>query len=579
MMAVCICMSLLILSASKFVSDKIGRSFETNSEVFTQFFSSTISTGTRLKRGAMIEPQIATALATEGLSIDVVRVVHSDGTVVSTQFGEGVNASRADDLPVADAMQAASSVAIGADLLVRTPIILGTGEEALVVGELAILWNRGVVDAQIQQFQIRFASEALIAAIALAAATGVVLVILAVRPLRTLNRALRDVTEDKNEIELPRSRSTEVSEINASMEVLQQRSQERATVLVGLTETVSRARLGDFSYRLGEQNDVCAKLDQLMAEIEHGLSSTNAVLARMANGDLAARMEGQFQGEFAKLQSHLNGTGEALSAAIVSIATSANEVDNTASTLSDSITDLSTRTQNGAASLEESTAAITNIADGLKASEGATNEAQARAKEAIERAASGEQIVGQAMTRMGDIAKHSDEIGQIISMIDDVAFQTNLLALNAGVEAARAGESGRGFAVVAQEVRALAQRASQSAADIKALITKSSAEVQAGVGMVEKAGEAIREIVDVIGALSESVTEVAEHTAGQSLSIVEVSQAIQSLDLDTQRNANMVVEAASMSEAMLENANLVISSTQQFKLAQVSKGESLSTAA
>lgn len=570
LLSVGMCMTILIMSASNYVSDRIGRNYNSNSSLFTEFLSKQINTGTRLKRGAMIAPQISSALATDGLTIDLVRIVHTDGTPVLTQLREGADEILADALPAPEFETILSSGIIGKDLFVRTPITLGSGEDAVIVGELAVLWNRDNLFAQIADFRKNIIHYAVVAAIALALSTILALFILAVRPLRVFNTALQGITEDAEHLEFPRSNCSEIVEIRDSMTVLQKRSVERAKLLDGLSETVSSARAGDFSMRLNDSSDTSSKINDLMSTMEDGLTATREVLSRLSNGDLTARMTGEFHGEFAQLQLHVNETAEALNTAIESVFRSAGEVNIQSQSLSKYVADLSQRTQLGAASLEESNAAIARIADGLKASEASTQLAKKQANNAIDRAAAGEAVVYETMDRMNNIAKHSQEIGQIITMIDDVAFQTNLLALNAGVEAARAGESGRGFAVVAQEVRGLAQRASESASEIKARINKSSSEVDAGVGMVERAGEAIREIVEVIKNLSESVAEVNETTSNQAMSIEEVSESIQSLDLATQRNAEMVDETSTVAEKMRRNASDMISATEGFQLKRAS---------
>jgi methyl-accepting chemotaxis protein len=167
---------------------------------------------------------------------------------------------------------------------------------------------------------------------------------------------------------------------------------------------------------------------------------------------------------------------------------------------------------------------------------------------------------------MDRIEQASGEIGNIINVIDEIAFQTNLLALNAGVEAARAGEAGKGFAVVAQEVRELAQRSATAAKGIKELITKSSSEVQSGVKLVSSTGEALNEIQDRINRIASQMESIAQAASEQSTGLQEVSIAVNQMDQVTQQNAAMVEEAAASSTKLADETNVLNGLIARFKL-------------
>ena len=158
---------------------------------------------------------------------------------------------------------------------------------------------------------------------------------------------------------------------------------------------------------------------------------------------------------------------------------------------------------------------------------------------------------------MSAIEASSRQIGQIIGVIDEIAFQTNLLALNAGVEAARAGEAGRGFAVVASEVRALAQRSAQAAKEIKALISASSHQVERGVSLVDDTGQALQGIVDRVAEIDGLVSDISVSAQEQATGLSQVNTAVNQMDHVTQQNAAMVEEAtAAAVQLRQETGNL-----------------------
>ncbi len=180
-------------------------------------------------------------------------------------------------------------------------------------------------------------------------------------------------------------------------------------------------------------------------------------------------------------------------------------------------------------------------------------------------AGKGVDVVGQVVMTMNDINESSRKIGDIISVIDDIAFQTNILALNAAVEAARAGEQGRGFAVVAVEVRNLAQRAATAAGEIKDLITDSVGKVSAGSKLVTQAGQTMEEIVNSIRGVTEMMAEITAASAEQSSGIEQVNQAIAQMDEVTQQNAALVEQAAAAAESLDEQAQNMAAMVGGFK--------------
>ena len=167
---------------------------------------------------------------------------------------------------------------------------------------------------------------------------------------------------------------------------------------------------------------------------------------------------------------------------------------------------------------------------------------------------------------MGEIERSSNEIGNIIGVIDEIAFQTNLLALNAGVEAARAGDAGRGFAVVASEVRALAQRSAEAAKEIKTLISASSRQVEEGVQLVGDTGEALKRIGGQIERVTSITGEIVASSQEQSSGLKQVNVAVAQMDQVTQQNAAMVEEATAASQSLAQDARELDRMMGQFSL-------------
>jgi methyl-accepting chemotaxis protein len=233
--------------------------------------------------------------------------------------------------------------------------------------------------------------------------------------------------------------------------------------------------------------------------------------------------------------------------------------------------DLSRRTEQQASSLEETAAALDEItATVKKAAEGATHARKvvAGTKEDAER--SGE-VVRKAVEAMGGIEKSSQQIGQIIGVIDEIAFQTNLLALNAGVEAARAGDAGRGFAVVASEVRALAQRSAEAAKEIKALISTSTTQVGEGVQLVAETGKSLESIMSKVAEINTVVSDIAAGAQEQATGLQQVNTAVNEMDKVTQQNAAMAEEATAAGRSLAQEAETLTSLVAQFRLGNVAE--------
>lgn len=309
------------------------------------------------------------------------------------------------------------------------------------------------------------------------------------------------------------------------------------------------------------------KADQQRAEaMAQATSGLAEGLQQLAGGNLTYKLNQAFAPEFESLRANFNATVEKLQDAMSAVTQSAGAIDSGSREMSDSASNLSKRTEQQAASLEETAAALDQITVNVTNSSKRTDEARVMASEANVSAQRSGEVVASAVDAMNRIEQSSNQITSIIGVIDEIAFQTNLLALNAGVEAARAGEAGKGFAVVAQEVRELAQRSASAAKEIKELIRKSADEVDNGVKLVTATGEVLKIIGDQVVSINAQLDAIATSAREQSVGLKEVNIAVNQMDQVTQQNAAMVEEATAASASLATEAERLRHLMSQFQL-------------
>ena len=328
---------------------------------------------------------------------------------------------------------------------------------------------------------------------------------------------------------------------------------------------------GDFSKRVeeeleGELGHLRENMNQSLDSLAAAFDEISATAEALAGGDLTRRVEGEFQGRVLAVQEDMNRSLENLQELVGRVRSAAAEVQGAATEISQGNTDLSQRTEEQASSLEETSSNIEEITSTVRQTADNSSQANQLVDEARNRAEQGGQVVSSAVEAMGAITESSQKIGDIIKLIDDIAFQTNLLALNAAVEAARAGEHGRGFAVVASEVRNLAQRSADSAKEIRALIEDSEGKVEEGSRLVNETGESLEAIVDGVKKVSDIVGEIAAAAREQSTGIEQVNEAVSQLESVNQQNSSLVEEMASSSQSLDEQARDLISQIEQFQV-------------
>jgi len=330
---------------------------------------------------------------------------------------------------------------------------------------------------------------------------------------------------------------------------------------------------GDFSKRSDPDKfefmfkEILTNLNNLMKTCDAGFNDVLHVADAVAQGDLTQTIDKAYPGTFGEVVVGMNSIVENLKGLVGNIKDSTDSIHTAANEIASGNNDLSHRTEEQAASLEQTAASMEELTSAVQHNAANAQHANRLAVDASDIAGKGVEVVGQVVTTMNDINESSRKIGDIISVIDDIAFQTNILALNAAVEAARAGEQGRGFAVVAVEVRNLAQRAATAAGEIKHLINDSVDKVSGGSKLVAQAGLTMEEIVASVRGVTDMMAEITAASAEQSSGIEQVNQAIAQMDDVTQQNAALVEQAAAAAESLEEQAQNLVITVSSFKVA------------
>ncbi len=300
----------------------------------------------------------------------------------------------------------------------------------------------------------------------------------------------------------------------------------------------------------------------LVSSSQHALQAVE----KMAAGDMSLRLQAEGRSEPQRVLRALDGMAARLREVLGAVRAATDQITTASDEVAKGAQDLSARTEQAASSLEETAASMEEMTVTVQQSSGSARQANQLAGQSAEVAHRGGEMVGQVVQTMGDIQRGSSRIGEIIGVIDGIAFQTNILALNAAVEAARAGEQGRGFAVVAGEVRNLAQRSAQAAKEIKQLIEDSNAQVVGGTRLVQEAGGTITEVVENARRVSSIVSEIMASSAEQADGVTQINVAVTQLDHMTQQNAALVEQTSAAAESLKEQARHLAAAVAVFRL-------------
>jgi methyl-accepting chemotaxis protein len=364
-------------------------------------------------------------------------------------------------------------------------------------------------------------------------------------------------------------RVSEMTEAEAARIIADQadRQQMMSALQSAFGQVVDAAAAGDFTRQVtvefpdAELNGLAGSVNALVTTFNRGVTGIGRVLGALADTDLTQRMDGDYEGAFATLKADVNAVADKLAEVVGQLRETSGTLKTATSEILSGANDLSERTTKQAATIEETSAAMEQLATTVMHSAERAGEASKVASSVMQAAEDGGAVMQQATEAMDRITQSSGKISNIIGLIDDIAFQTNLLALNASVEAARAGDAGKGFAVVAVEVRRLAQSAANASSEVKVLIEQSAEQVKGGTRLVSDAAGKLEAMLGAARASNELMTGIARESRAQAGSIDEVSTAVRTMDEMTQHNAALVEEmnaAIEQTEAQATALDLIV---------------------
>ncbi|MVO91603.1 methyl-accepting chemotaxis protein [Rhizobium leguminosarum] len=397
--------------------------------------------------------------------------------------------------------------------------------------------------------------------VVIAILAGVGLTVTLKGPINQITSAMRRLADGKLETSIVGdSRADEIGDMARALGVFKNNA--IAKVEIEERSEVERSRAEEERHRNDEEKRTVEE------QIDFAVTALAEGLGRLARGDISQTIATPFFGRLEQLRNDFNSSLLRMQETIDQIRTNTRMIEGNAGQMDLAANDLARRTEQQAVALEEIAAAIEEITTTVRSSAACADDAHQIITETKQVADSSSQVVASAIDAMGKIEAASDEIVQIIGVIDEIAFQTNLLALNAGIEAARAGEAGKGFAVVAQEVRDLAQRSAEAGQRIKQLIGRSQTEITNGARVVRETSEVLESISVKVVTASEQMDVIARSSREQYNALHEVNSSVNRMDQMTQQNAAMVEETSAATKELADETTILLQLIDQFQLEQ-----------
>ncbi|WP_370526763.1 methyl-accepting chemotaxis protein [Salipiger sp. PrR007] len=453
-------------------------------------------------------------------------VLGADGEILA-QVGALDDARDALVAVAREALSSGGRAGAAGGFLTAEAVVL-QGQDA-PLGAVAMAWTDSALQEVIAGDKTVMLASALAGLVAMLLLVLLLLRRIVLGPLTSLQSAMSRVAAGDYDVAL-------------SMHARRDEFGELARHLADLTATLSRGR---------EAQEARGRAHEAQNRVVRHLSDA---LDALAAGSLHHAIAEEFPDEYEELRANYNRAVDSLRATMTEVNSGALNIHSSAEEIARASDDLSRRTETQAATLEQTAAALEEMLARVREAAQAARDAEGSVQTASKLADQNGEVMRSAIEAMGGIERSSQQINEIIGVIDDIAFQTNLLALNAGVEAARAGASGKGFAVVASEVRALAQRSSDAAQQIKTLISGSADRVRDGVELVERSGEALGEVVAQVNQISTLVSNIAGVAAEQAQGLNEINVGVSNLDRVTQQNAAMVEESTAAAHMLRGDA-------------------------